>query len=115
VLRAALFLMALLGGCTTIASGGETRSAIHLGVTAIRIPQTRGDVHAASVRTLGVGWDAGPFLGWHSANWIAADPARCQLLVVIRQAVEADNAIRIINALEGQNPCIVDYTNTLRP
>jgi hypothetical protein len=107
-------LLALLGGCTTVPSEGEARSAVHLGLTSVRIPQTRGHVFAASARTFGVGWDAGPFIGWRSANWIVADPAGCQLLVVIRQAVEADNAIRILNALEGQSPCIVDYTNTLR-
>ena len=113
-MRAALIFLLLTGGCATVEPGAAARSSFYLGATAIRIPQTRGQVSAASVSTLGVGWDDGPFIGWRSGNWISADPANCQLLIVIRSAAETANAVQIINALEGQSPCIVDYTNSLR-
>jgi hypothetical protein len=113
-LRVALILLSLAAGCTTVESGGAGRASFYFGATSVRIPRTQGNVSAVSVRALGMGWDGGPFLGWRSGSWITADPANCQLLVVIRSAVETANAVQIINALEGQNPCIVDYTNTLR-
>jgi hypothetical protein len=113
-LRMVLIFACLAAGCTTVEPGGGSRSAFLLGATSVRIPRTQGEVSAIAVRTLGFGWDGGPFLGWRSGNWITADPANCQLLIVIRSAVETANAVRIINALEGQNPCIVDYTQAPR-
>jgi len=114
VLRVALLFVFLLGGCASVQAGGRQQTFFHLGATSVTVPQTQGDVSAISVSTLGIGWEEGIFLGWRSSNWITADPANCQLLIVIRSDVEAANAIQIINALGGQRQCIVDYTNTLR-
>jgi len=113
-LRVALIFLLFVGGCTTVAPGAAARSSFYIGAVTVRIPQTRGEVSAARVRALGIGWDNGPFIGWRSGDRISADPANCQLLIVIRSAVETANAVQIINALEGQSPCIVDYTDTLR-
>lgn len=105
----------LLCGCATLNTEGPARTNLYIGAVSVTIPQTQGDVSAVGVRALGFGWEQGPFVGWRSSNWITADPANCQLLIVIRSDVETANAARILNALGGQNPCIVDYTNTLRP
>ena len=112
-MRFALALTLFTCACTTVEAGGSRQSQFYWGATSVEIPQTQGDVSAISVRTLGIGWDRGPFLGWRAGSWISADPGNCQLLIIIRSPVESSNAIEIIRALEGQNPCIVDYTNSL--
>ena len=104
----------LATSCASIEPGAEARSAVFLGAVSVTVPTTRGQVSAIETRSLGVGWDQGPFIGWHSGSWITADPDECHLLIIIRSPVEAANAIQIIDALEGQDPCIIDYTNSLR-
>jgi hypothetical protein len=107
-----------LQGCTTIdlAQAGsrtqaQTRERIFLGVVAVRLPKTNGKIAAIDVKTLGAGWQSGPFIGWNASNLVTANPADCQLLVVIRSPAQAENAAKVISSLEGQNPCIVDYTS----
>lgn len=112
--RLLLPVVLLLGGCTSVGDSDEVRAGLYLGAVSVSVPATRGHVSAVQVKTLGLGWDGGPFLGWRSGSWIEADPAKCQLLVVIRAPAEAANAVKVIESLEGQNPCIVDFTNTLR-
>lgn len=107
----------LLAGCTTIrpAEGaGGGRSLWALGLVRVELPDDRG-LSAIDVKTLGAGWDGGPYLGWKAGNWVSADPARCQLLIIIRSAAAADNAAKVLQSLGGQEPCIADYTHSLRP
>jgi hypothetical protein len=104
----------LLAGCTTIDPGRSPSDHFHVGAVSVRVPATQGDVTAVSVKTLGLGWDGGLYVGWRSGAWVTADPSRCQLLIIIRTAVQASNAIKIIKSLEGQEPCVVDFTNSLR-
>ncbi len=83
-------------------------------MTRIVMPDSTDKLSAIDAKTLGVGWDRGPYLGWKSGNWIVADPAQCQLIVVIRSAAQAANAAKVLQSLRGQQPCIVDYTHRLR-
>lgn len=106
-----------LAGCTTInmvAQDGVTtapyQQSTHIGITRLRMPARQGNVQAADIKTLGIGWQAGPFIGWNSSNLVTADPSKCQLLIVVRSAAQADNAAKIISSLKGQDPCIIDYT-----
>jgi len=110
--RFVVIVALLLAGCTSVEPGRAPRSQFHLGAVAVRVPKTVGNVTAVSVKTLGVSWDDGLNIGWRSGAWITADPAKCQLLIIIRNAAEAANAIKIIKSLEGQQPCIVDFTNS---
>jgi hypothetical protein len=112
--RFAVAFALLLGACTVVEAGGGRRSQLYLGATTVAFPQTEGAVHAIDIRILGLGWDDGPFLGWRSVSRVTADPTACHLLIIIRSAAETANALRVIDALRGQDPCIVDYTNTLR-
>jgi len=113
-LRIAPVLAFLLAGCATIDASEKTSdnrtSAIYFGITEVITPQTKGAISAIDVSTLGFGWDRGPFLGWHRGSWIEADPAKCQLVVIIRSPAQAENAARVLQALEGQTPCIADFT-----
>lgn len=104
----------LLAGCASVEPGRSANRQFHLGAVSVRVPTTSGNVSAVSVKTLGIGWDNGLYLGWRSGAWVTADPSKCQLLIIIRSAAEAANAIKIIKSLEGQEPCIVDFTNSLR-
>lgn len=102
---------ATLTGCATVVPGQWTGSRTFVGVVRVDMPVVQGDVQAVRVRTLGAGaGSAGVFLGWEDGNWIVADPAQCQLLVVVRSPVEAENAARVLRELRGQNACLVDET-----
>lgn len=102
-----------LGGCTTVQLGEKGTSRIYLGAVRVVMPDTKGQLSAIEVQSLGIGWDKGPYLGWRAGNWVIADPKECQLLIVIRSPAQADNAAKVLSALEGQDPCIVDYTHSL--
>lgn len=108
----------LLCGCTTVnvmpavdqGVSTEYQDRTYIGITRLRLPSTQGYVQAADVKTLGAGWQSGPFVGWNASNLVTSDPAKCQLLIVVRSAAQAENAAKIISSLKGQDPCIVDYT-----
>lgn len=104
----------VLGGCTTVRMTEQGESRLYLGVVRVTVPDRSGDLVAFSVKTAGVGWQRGPWLGWRSDNWVEADPAKCQLLVVIRSPAEAGNAAEVLRALEGRSACVADYTESLR-
>jgi hypothetical protein len=104
--------MFLLTGCASIDGRADApaRSKLVIGIARITVPARQGNVTAIDVSALGVGWDAGPWLGWRDDSRIEADPAQCHLLVVIRAAVEAANAASVLNKLKGEKICVADYT-----
>jgi len=93
----------------------DGQSAHYIGLVRVVMPKGQVGLAAVSVRTLGAGWDRGPWLGWRSGEWIIADPSRCQLLIIIRSTTEAANAADVIRKLGDSDPCIADFTHTLRP
>jgi hypothetical protein len=110
-LSSALMMAALLCGCASVVPGQWTGSRTFIGVVRVDMPVVEGDVQAVRVRTLGTGGGrAGVFLGWEDGNWIVADPAKCQMLVIVRSPAEAENAARVLHELRGQNACLVDET-----
>jgi hypothetical protein len=112
-LRCLLAATLVLGGCATVDANGHDRSRWFVGIVRVVLPDTQGKVAAINVKSLGAGWDSGPFLGWKAGNWIITNPADCQLLVVIRSPAQAENAAKVLQSLKGQQPCIVDYTRSL--
>lgn len=104
-----------LCGCTTVRVGEGGRSAYFIGAVRLVLPDAAGKTQAVEIQSLGLGWDAGPYLGWRAGKWVIADPKDCQLLVIIRSPAQAENAAKVLQALGGQEPCIVDSTGTLRP
>lgn len=103
-----------LGGCTSVQLTERGGTRTYLGIVRVTVPDRSGNLVAYSVKAAGAGWQAGPWLGWRSDNWVEADPSKCQLLVVIRSAAEARNAAEVLRALGGRDACVVDYTGTLR-
>ena len=112
--RLVIVLLMILTGCTTVKSGDGGMIRWYLGVVRVELPDKTGKLAAVDVKTLGIGWDAGRYLGWKAGNWIIADPADCQLLVVIRSPAQAENAATVLKSLGGTQACIADYTHSLR-
>ena len=114
MLRASAALMFLTSACASVNTGDRGRSLWLIGITRVILPSTEGRLAAVEISTLGAGWDNGPFLGWKAGNWVIADPADCQLLIVIRSPAAAENAAKVLQALKGQQPCVADYTHSLQ-
>ena len=109
-----------LAGCTHVTVGeGGGEEIVGIGLVRIELPRTQGSLLAIGRSGVGIGWDGlpggGAWLGYSGGQWVIADPAECQLLVIIRSPAEAENAARVLAALAGGSPCIVDHTGTLRP
>lgn len=111
-MRLIVVAAALLGGCVTmpVAERGSTRT--YVGVVRVILPERTGDLSAVEVAGLGLGWDKGPWLGWRAGNWVTADPAKCQMLVVIRSPAQARNAADVLAKLGGEGVCVADYTRS---
>ena len=112
---AGIFVALMLGACTVNTTGARGTSRYVFGLAKITIPDRQGQLAAVSVKALGLGWDSGPFLGWRDSSWVIADPAQCQLVVIVRSGVEAENATRVLEQLKGEQVCVADFSNTLRP
>lgn len=101
--------MALLAGCTTVTPGEWQGTRTFIGAVRVNMPVTSGDVQAVRVRSLGVGAGAtGVHLGWEDGDWVIADPAKCQMVVIIRSDAQAANAAQVLRQLEGQDICVVN-------
>lgn len=112
---AAILPLACLGmaSCVNINPGSTGLHKVFVGAVKVTVPKRSEGIVAVDVRTLGAGWNEGPFIGWQAGSWISADPGKCQLVVVIRSALEADNASRVLQSLKGQDVCIADLSGSL--
>ena len=105
-------VLLLCSGCTVAVAGeGPRREIVSFGITRIIVPERKGDLVAIRRTGVGLGFgDATARAGWvgfDRSEWVIADPTKCQMLVVIRDDVEADNAARILETLKGENVCYV--------
>jgi hypothetical protein len=89
------------------------RSHIYVGAVRVNIPVTYGELRAIDVSTLGVGADESLFVGWRRGQFVYVQPDECQLLLIIRSPVEAEHAISILRAVEGDQLCVADFAGTL--
>lgn len=104
--------VALLAGCATAAPQSSS-SRLYFGLVRVVAPAVKGDTTATEVTALGLGLENGVWAGWRRSSWVSADPAKCQLLVIIRSNADATHAAQVLRSLEGVNPCIVDQSRTL--
>lgn len=102
----------LLAGCTTIDLGSNGSTKTVLGIARIELPATAPGMSAVGLKTFGIGWDGGPFLGFHESSWVIASPAECQLVVIVRSNVEADNAKQVLERLKGEKICVADFSHS---
>jgi len=111
--------IALLSGCTTIDVGeGEKIDLTAVGIVRVRVPVANESTLAVERSGVGLGFDGlpggGAYLGWSSAKWVIADPAKCQLLVIVRTEAQVRHAQDILSKLKGESPCIVDHSGQLQ-
>jgi hypothetical protein len=106
--------MLALGGCASVEPGQNRETRTYFGLVRVVVPRNDSTLSAVDVKALGAGWDKGPWLGWRAGNWVSADPAQCQLLIVIRTPAQAENAAKVIKSLGGQQACIADFTKSPR-
>lgn len=106
-----------VGGCTQVdlTRGVSSHSQVYVGAVRVTVPATYGELRAVDVSTLGVGADSSLFLGWRHGQFVYVRPDACQLLLVIRSPVEADHALSILRAVEGEHLCAVDFSGTTLP
>ena len=126
-LALAVFLTAALlaaglstSGCTSVSVGtADGQEFAGIGFYRVKLPATQGTLVAVDREGVGLGWGSlagsGAYLGYDKSEWVIADPAECQLLIVIKSAAQAENAQEIIALLGDQSPCIVDQTGSLQP
>ena len=108
-------VFSLLCACTQVdlADRRPSRAHVYVGAVSINIPRTYGELRAVDVSTLGAGVDSSAFLGWRHGQFVYVRPDECQLLIIIRSPLEADHAMRILRAVEGDQLCVVDFAGTL--
>ncbi len=104
-----------LSGCTTIVVDGATeRSITSIGVTRIQIPEKQGNLLAFKRTGIGIGYgnavEGAAWLGFDRAEWVIADPAECQLLIIIRSGAEAAQVEQLLGNLGGGEVCFANNT-----
>lgn len=100
----------LLAACAVVSPPTTGHSRLYVGAVRISTPLTSGPVTVTEVQAVGIGFEDGAWLGWRKGSWVSADPAKCQLLVIIRSGVEAAQAAHVFKLLGGTSPCIVDQS-----
>jgi hypothetical protein len=106
----------LLGGCASSLAGtsGESRTEYLLGLAKVRVPATKGAVQALDISSLGVGVGESLFIGWRRGQYVFVKPEDCHLLVIIRNKLEAEHALEVMNATKGKHLCLVDFAKEVR-
>lgn len=105
----------LAAGCSIMAEDQTLRDDTLLGITRVRTAASSHNVQAYRISTLGAGnTERGAFLGWRRSELVISDPAKCQLLVIIRSDVETANAASVLEKLKGENVCAADFSRPAR-
>jgi len=112
VLIGGLLCTACVSSLGNVEPNRTGRTLTYVGIVRVRMPAAQDGITYVDVKTLGLGWDGAAFLGWHAGQWVTADPAKCQLLVIVRSGVEADSAAALFKSLGEQRPCIADFRHT---
>jgi hypothetical protein len=112
----AILPLATLGACTTIElDPNGSRRVTAVGIVQVRMPSSTGDLTVIERTGVGLGLDrlpgGGAWLGYSDAGWILADPAQCQMIVVIRSSAQARSALQILSQV-GETACVVDQTES---
>ena len=105
-----------LVGCTTVRLGpGGARQITAIGIVRLEVPPSLGDLTVVERTGVGFGLDrlpgGGAWLGYSAAAWIMADPAKCQMIVVIRSPGEAERVRQVLSQM-GESVCMVDQSKS---
>jgi hypothetical protein len=111
-------LMLAPGGCTTVdVAPGEARTLTAIGIVRVKVPAVPSGTLVVERSGVGLGWDdlpgGGVWLGFSAGQWVIADPAQCQLVVIVRTKAQAENAVDVLSKLKGEAICVVDQSGSL--
>ena len=82
-----------------------------VGITRIKHAEKSSDLIAYERTTTGLGTSRDTvFLGWHRVQEVIADPANCQMVVIIRNGQELGQARTVLEQLKGVDICVADFS-----
>jgi hypothetical protein len=99
-----------LHGCTTISiNDGQALQGHYLGLVSVRVPEVRAGMTAIEAKNFGASFTEGVNLGWSSQSLVNADPAGCQIMIIVKSATQLANVQEITKGLRGEKLCIADF------
>lgn len=106
------FYLLMLSGCTTVTvAEGETKSLTAIGIVRLKLPATPNGSLIVERSGIGLGWDklpgGGAWLGLSKAQWVIADPATCQLIMIVKNREQLESSKAILAEMKGDGICIV--------
>jgi hypothetical protein len=116
-----LVALVLLPACTQVNLAGETgKTYRYFGFVELKLPETKGHVHAVSVESAGIALEDGLMIGWRDNERVVvpldaregeAPPAEapCNLIVIVRSDAQAKHAREILSGLDGENICLTSF------
>jgi hypothetical protein len=113
-LVAALLLAGSSGGCTTISiNDGQALQGHYIGLVSVRIPEGQSGMTAVEAKNFGASFTEGVNLGWSSQSLVNADPAGCQIMIIVKSAAQLTNVQEIAKGLKGEKLCLADFDTSL--
>lgn len=109
-LFALLLLVGGSAGCTTISiNDGQALQGHYLGIVSVRVPDGQSGMTAVEAKNFGASFADGVNLGWSSQSLVTADPAGCQIMIIVRSAAQLANVQEITKGLKGEKLCLADF------
>lgn len=109
-LVAPLLLAGGVAGCTTISiNDGRALQGHYLGFVSVRVPEAEQGMTAVEAKNFGASFAEGVNLGWSSQSLVTADPAGCQIMIIVRSTVQLANVQEITKGLKGEKLCLADF------
>lgn len=112
-LFAPLLLAGSSAGCTTISiNDGQALQGHYLGLVSVRVPKTHQGMTAVEAKNVGASFADGVNFGWSSQSLVTADPAGCQIMIIVKSAAQLANVQEIVNGLKGEKLCLADFNTS---
>lgn len=112
-LVAPLLLVGASAGCTTISiNDGQALQGHYLGLVSVRVPKGNTGMTAVEAKNFGASFAEGVNLGWSSQSLVTADPAGCQIMIIVKSAAQIENVQEIAKGLKGEKLCLADFSSS---
>ena len=100
-------------GCTTISiNDGQALQGHYLGLVSVRVPEAHTGMTAVEAKNFGASFAEGVNLGWSSQSLVTADPAGCQIMIIVKSAAQIANVQQIAKGLKGEKLCLADFSSS---
>jgi hypothetical protein len=110
-----------VSGCSAVDIESLARDQNHyrLGIVRIKVPETRREISAYKISSLGFLASRGFFVGWQDSERVlvpieagsAETPpqAACGIVIVVRSVTELNHAEQLTKGLKGGDVCIAKF------